>query len=136
LLSGRKGNILASGDDSEICKWVLIMGYKLWYLESLNFKHYITKKRLTDTYLVKLLEGHKQSQPILNLYNWFYYSGIFKKVNQFTLKEKIYYLKKGIKKYLKKDKEWRNVLQLAFGTSVKIHKDLYQIIKTYKRISK
>lgn len=136
LLSGRKAKVLTSGDDSEICKWILLMEYKLWYLDTLQFKHYITGKRLTDTYLKKLLEGHRQSQPILRLYNWFLYSGVFKKVNQFTLKQKIYYFKKAIKKYFKKDKEWRKVLQLAFGTSVKIHLDLHQMIKTYKGLSK
>ena len=136
LLSDRKGTILSSGGDSELCKWLLLMGYKLWYLEVLQFKHYITGNRLTDIYLKKLLEGHKQSKPILNLYKWFYNSGIFKKVNHFTLKEKRIYFKKGIRKCLKRESDWRKELQLAFGTSVKIHPYLYQIIKTYKHLSK
>ncbi|KAB1067019.1 glycosyltransferase family 2 protein [Tamlana haliotis] len=136
LLTDRVGSELSSGGDSEICKWVLLMDYKLWYLESLRFKHYITKNRLTDEYLIKLLEGHKQAQPLLNLYNWFFYNGIFKKVNSLTLKNRGSYIKKAIKCYIRNDKSWSTHCQLALGTFLKIHTDLYLITKTYRRLSK
>lgn len=136
LLSDRKGAILSSGGDSELCKWSLLLGYKLWYLESLQFVHYIGQERLTDEYLQKLLEGHKQAQPILNLYNWFFYKEIFKKANQLTLKERGRYLLKALEGYLKNKKRRKEHLQLAFGNSIKIYSELNLIIRTYKYLSK
>ncbi|WP_052158151.1 glycosyltransferase [Lacinutrix jangbogonensis] len=136
LLSDRKGNELSSGGDSEFCKWIQLMGFKLWYLESLKFSHYITKNRLVDTYLVKLLEGHQQSQNILNLYNLFVKSVSTRKLLSFTRIERLIILKKVIKAFLKKDKRWKIDLQLVCGAAVKIHPDLYQIIITYKYLTK
>lgn len=134
LLSGRKGQNLGSGDDSEICKWILLMGYELWYLETLRFKHYITKKRLTITYLENMANGHRQAQTVLSLYDWFLNSKVYEKENYFTLKGKVFYFRKALKKYLNKNREWRILLQLTFGSSVIIHPDLHQIINTYMRL--
>lgn len=135
LLSDRKGNVLSSGGDSEICKWAMLMGYRLWYSESLLFVHYISNKRLNDEYLGQLLEGHKRAQTLLNLYNWCINKELFKKVNHLTLTEKGYLIKMALKKYLRKENKWKYDLQLALGNTIKIHEELYLIIKTYKRLN-
>lgn len=135
LLSDRKGEDLSSGGDSEFCKWVLLSGYKLWYLEELKFKHYITTTRLTSQYLVKLLEGHKQAQLILDLYNWFIFSEVYKQVNHYSIKKRIALLKKAIKGFINKNNIWKRDLQLAIGDSIMIHKNLYLIMKTNKRLN-
>lgn len=134
LLSDRKGELLSSGGDSELCKWFVLMGYKLWYLKSLKFMHYITTDRLTDNYLVRLLDGHKQAQPILNLYNRFIF--LVKNNEEFKLSQaqKNNHLKKGIKGFLKHKNSWKESMQLAVGTLFKIDANLYQIIKTYKML--
>ena len=136
LLSDRKGELLSSGGDSELCKWFILMGYKLWYLEELKFKHYITSQRLTDSYLVKLLAGHKQAQPLLNLYNRFIL--LVKNNDRLKLSQakKFNYLKKGVKGVLRQKHHWREFIQLAVGTIFKIDANLYQIIKTYKRLKR
>jgi len=136
LLSDRKGNELSSGGDSEICKWIQLMGFKLWYLDSLKFKHYITEKRLTAAYLNKLLEGHHQARNTLHLYNWFIRSDIYKKVLSFTLLERFIFLKKGVKAFLKKENRWKTDLQLAFGTFINVYPNLFRIILTYKHLRK
>ncbi len=69
LLSGRKGSSLASGDDSELCKWFLIAGYRLWYDERLTFRHFIPRQRLTLDYLARLNHGIKESTRILAEYD-------------------------------------------------------------------
>lgn len=69
ILSGRSGNVLAAGDDSEMCKWFLIAGYKLWYEEKLLFHHFIPNGRLSIEYLEKMHEGFTLSRPILDLYD-------------------------------------------------------------------
>ncbi len=47
ILSDRKGATLVSGGDDELCKVLLLAGYKLWYDEHLKFKHFMTRQRLT-----------------------------------------------------------------------------------------
>lgn len=136
LLSDRKGELLSSGGDSEICKWIILLDYKLWYLDSLKFNHYITEKRLTDSYLMELLAGHKQAQPILNLYNKFI---LFVKNNEelkLSQAQKLSYLKKGIKGFLKQKNNWKESIQLVVGTMFKLDSNLYQMIKTYKRLKR
>jgi len=131
LLTGRKGKMLASGDDSEICKWILLMGYKLWYLETLKFTHFITEKRLTNAYLTKLKEGHHESQYILKLYNWYLRVGT-KKSDQKSIFLKVKKSTKLILKgFLKKDKRWKEKLQLVIGSRIKIHPIIFEINKTF-----
>lgn len=63
-LTGRKGNELLAGDDSEICKWILLLGYDLWYDESLKFQHFIADHRLDLLYLNKMQKGFALSDDI------------------------------------------------------------------------
>lgn len=70
LLSDRKGKSLSSGGDSEICRWALLMGYKLWYSEELRLKHFISSERLTDDYLKRLIDGHLESYQTLRWYDF------------------------------------------------------------------
>lgn len=67
--TGRKGDDLLAGEDAEICKWYLLAGKKLWYDESLVFKHFIPEKRLTKEYFKSLEQGINSSLPILSIYN-------------------------------------------------------------------
>ncbi len=69
LLSGRSGELLLAGDDSEICRWLLLEGYKLWYDERLAFSHFIPAERLTEAYRDALLLGFEKSLPVLEAYD-------------------------------------------------------------------
>lgn len=69
LLTDRNGTNLTSGGDSEICKWFLIAGYRLWYDETLVFKHFIPQNRLSREYLPKLFIGFDRAAPILFEYD-------------------------------------------------------------------
>ena len=68
FLSGRKGNLLLSGDDSEICMRCTLLGWKLWFEKTLMLKHIINKSRLNWKYLCRLHQGFGYSKPISNLY--------------------------------------------------------------------
>lgn len=57
LMTGRSGNLVLSGEDSEICSRVRILGYDLFYNENLKYKHFMTANRLTEEYLRYLLSG-------------------------------------------------------------------------------
>lgn len=50
LCIGRKKDALTSGEDSEICSWFILAGYRLWYDSALKFKHFMPARRLTDEY--------------------------------------------------------------------------------------
>jgi GT2 family glycosyltransferase len=68
FLHGRKQNNLTSGEDSEICFRVRLAGYHILYSPQLIFKHFLTTKRLTWDYLLKLHAGLAKSFVVLNLY--------------------------------------------------------------------
>ena len=69
LNQGRTGNILTSGDDCEICKRILLLGYILYYDSSLALYHYLPPNRLTWAYKKKLFDGFESSNAILAKYN-------------------------------------------------------------------
>lgn len=50
---GRQGNKLTSGDDAEFCVWFVMMGYRVWYQDSLVIQHYMPPERLTEEYRQK-----------------------------------------------------------------------------------
>ena len=55
---GRKGNLLLSGEDNEICEKTIKLGYKVYQLKNLKLKHYLPPKRLTWSYVTRLNKGH------------------------------------------------------------------------------
>lgn len=65
LLTCRKGGNLTSGGDAEYSMRLILLGYKLFYDESLIFRHYIPKERLTVSYRDRLLVGIANSQIVL-----------------------------------------------------------------------
>ncbi len=69
LCTGRKGNEILAGDDSEICRLIILLGWRLWYDERLRFKHYIPKERLTLNYLENLYIGFNKSDQFLGKYD-------------------------------------------------------------------
>ncbi|MDW5287884.1 glycosyltransferase [Formosa sp. PL04] len=133
LLLGRTENKLASGDDSEICKWVIIMGYKLWYLDDLKFKHYIVKKRLTDDYVLKMFEGHYDSRKVLGFYNEFiiFLNSRNIKINKNLLFEGILDF---IKARIKPNEINRLIAQFKIGNKLKVHSIGYEIFRVYTNL--
>ena len=69
MLTGRCGNSLLAGDDSEIIKQVLLQGYCIKSTDDLTFLHVLPAKRLTLSYLLKIQYGFGLSYPILNTYD-------------------------------------------------------------------
>jgi glycosyltransferase involved in cell wall biosynthesis len=56
VLLGRNGARLTSGEDSEICAGLILLGKRLWYDDQLRFRHWIAPARLSFDYLVQLYE--------------------------------------------------------------------------------
>jgi glycosyltransferase involved in cell wall biosynthesis len=71
LLSGRSGETLAAGDDSAISFFVLLKGYQLWYSSKLKFTHYLTQKRLTKEYAMRMYGGFGRAAAHLRIYYLF-----------------------------------------------------------------
>ena len=68
LLTGRKGQNLLSGDDSEICFVTIMLKYKIIYSAELALQHYMPQIRLTWPYFIKMILGHAQAGYILQYY--------------------------------------------------------------------
>lgn len=88
LLSGRKVNELSSGDDTEICQWFIMSGYKLYYDEKLKLKHFIPEVRLKQDYFKKMLKGHETAQKVINIY----FLASKKENNNHTILKKLYFV--------------------------------------------
>lgn len=107
LCSGRKGDTLLSGDDSEICKWHLLIGKKLWYDEDLIYSHYLEDKRLNKDYFLNMIKGFELSKDILDIYdeiirfrnNYNHNSKIYKIRNRLVLNLKSFILTSKKQKY-------------------------------------
>jgi glycosyltransferase involved in cell wall biosynthesis len=69
LLTGRYGDELTSGEDSEMCMRFLLMGYQLFYSAELKFEHFISKERLTPQYNERLMAGFIKAHEILIQYS-------------------------------------------------------------------
>jgi len=67
-MSGRYKNSLLSGEDNEICYAIRLAGYRIWYNNTLLFKHYIPKERLDWEYYLRLKEMGMMSGVYLRPY--------------------------------------------------------------------
>jgi len=68
LLTGRKGNQVVSGEDTELCIRAGRDGWQVWYDGSLQFVHYMESRRLTLEYQRKLQHGFGLARPYIELY--------------------------------------------------------------------
>ena len=67
-MTDRKGNVLSSGGDTEICYALRNEGWKIRYDSKLKFKHYITSERLEWDYIKKLFRGFGRASTGLDHY--------------------------------------------------------------------
>lgn len=70
LLSDREGGVLTSGGDYELCYALSIIGYDIWYDERLQFKHFITRNRLTWEYVKRYVNESSRCFEILASYKY------------------------------------------------------------------
>ena len=68
LLLGRSSNALLSGDDSEICNWYMLAGFRLWYDNRLQLTHFIPSNRQSLEYVSGMRRGFAAAAPILRAY--------------------------------------------------------------------
>lgn len=108
-LSGRKGTKLTSGDDSEMCKWVLISGHTLYYSSDLKLTHVIPSNRITKTYVDNLLEALTDSGSVLNTYDLWLWR---RKSRKFALKNPMRWISSEIRFILKSNNISRNVVKI------------------------
>ncbi len=71
VLTGHKENLALAGDDMEICKRIILLGYDLFYDSSLVYHHFIEANRLTLDYLENQNRGVLQAIPIQRFYSFF-----------------------------------------------------------------
>ena len=64
-LTGRKGDKLLAGDDSELVMSILARGYEKTCSDDLTFIHVLPPKRLTKEYVYDMYKGFALSEPVL-----------------------------------------------------------------------
>ena len=70
-LSDRKGELLSSGGDIELCYAFRMLGYEIYYHEQLSFKHFIPASRLQWSYLEGLFSGFVKADVFLESWRYF-----------------------------------------------------------------
>lgn len=68
LLTGRNKKNLSSGEDTEICFALKILGFDIHYTNELSLQHFIPEDRLNMNYLINLRKGILRSDVILSAY--------------------------------------------------------------------
>ena len=69
LLTGRKGNVLSTGEDKELCFVIREMGYQIFYDEKLMFKHYMPVERFNYDKFVNMAYYSGRASFVYNLYD-------------------------------------------------------------------
>ena len=69
MLTGRCGDNLLAGDDSELIKAIILQGYKIGCTDDLTFIHVLPSKRTSNNYLCDLHKGFGLSAPVLYIYD-------------------------------------------------------------------
>lgn len=57
LLTGRSGDRLSAGEDTELCYALGFAGWRFWYEDSLRLAHFMPPGRLTESYAERLFHG-------------------------------------------------------------------------------
>ncbi|HEY0257611.1 MAG TPA: glycosyltransferase, partial [Candidatus Methylacidiphilales bacterium] len=68
LMSGRDGNRLLAGEDTELCFALRALGWHLWYDDALQLRHFIPKERLRWDYARRLMQGMGKASILFELY--------------------------------------------------------------------
>jgi glycosyltransferase involved in cell wall biosynthesis len=68
VLAGRTGGSITSGDDSELCAGLVLLGYELIYDHRLRLKHHISPKRLTLEYMRSLYKSFDEENKTNRYY--------------------------------------------------------------------
>jgi glycosyltransferase involved in cell wall biosynthesis len=68
-LISRRGKELLCGEDNEICYVACEMGFGMGLFSELRLRHLIPRERLTEEYLIRLIEGTDTSHHLLS-FKW------------------------------------------------------------------
>ena len=68
ILTGRTGNELLAGEDTELCYAFVLAGYKIYYNEQMQLTHFIPSKRLHWQKIVSMYRGFGKAHAVLQLY--------------------------------------------------------------------
>jgi len=67
-LTGRTGNSMIAGEDSELCYALRLSGWRWWYEPRLSFQHYLPAARLKWRYLRRLHRGLGGASVVIEKY--------------------------------------------------------------------
>lgn len=69
FLTGRLGDKMTTGEDVELCYIAKLLGYTIYYDDSLKCKHFMSKNRFDLDKFYELCKANGRSLPVLRLYD-------------------------------------------------------------------
>jgi len=70
-LAGKVSNSIAAGEDTEICYWIGILGFRVFLSHKLKFYHLLDPNRLNNKALKKQIEAYSKFNLNLAAYEYF-----------------------------------------------------------------
>jgi glycosyltransferase involved in cell wall biosynthesis len=67
-LTDRRGTQLTTGGDSELVLALRLAGWKLWYDPTIRLRHHMPARRLTWSYMRRLMRANGAASPLLSAY--------------------------------------------------------------------
>lgn len=68
LLTCRKGDSLSSGGDTEYSYVLRLLGYKIWYDDTLYFQHWMPEGRMSLEYVQRIRKAISESNFVVSVY--------------------------------------------------------------------
>ena len=140
LMIGPNQKNLTRGEDTEWCYLLNLLGYEIWYDESLSFIHHFNKERLTWNYYLNLKKGIASGAGLLYSYHFILNNNKRKTYNYFanyfqeTIKFLLLYLKLALNYMFKKSKSSDDELGVVIA-KYKLKSFLCNFIKSYKNFN-
>lgn len=77
MTTGRDGQKMSAGEDTEICYALRLLGYRLYYSNELLLQHFMPENRMSVSYLEKMTHGFGVAYARLNSYRVLLNAGNF-----------------------------------------------------------
>lgn len=137
IMIGPNQQNLTRGEDTEWCYLLKLMGYEIWYDESLKFIHHFNKERLNWDYYLRLKKGIASGAGLLFSYHFLLMNNKGKLYNYFakyfqqTIKLLLLYFKLSLKKSFNKIKNSEDELGFVI-VKHKLKSFVFNFNKAYK----
>lgn len=125
VLTGRRGNKMLAGDDSELVCAFRILGQKIYADNRLQFQHVIKPQRLELVRFLQTVKGFGYSLPLLDVYERFLLGNGYSLSWQVKLFYRSFFKQYIIPKYIRRERELDSVVRYSISLAAAVGQILF-----------